>query len=230
MTVRRLSGLFAAALFCAGCFTIDETEVPAVRVSSLPQGKTVKLQVSGFAATVTQLVPIYGSQTYFTDHGPGPGGHGRWGGPHLHTVTTETLVPQSAVTDAYLVRAQNLFEDAGFLLRVTPADYTVETTFSGPFVTEGERRAETICMLCSIFSAEYAVQTWNAKLRIYDAKSGRVVFTRDIAQKYEYSVWSPLFFIGLAGVTKNDFNYMQNWCLAVLTDRVCAEAAAFLAK
>ena len=85
-------------------------------------------------------------------------------------------------------------------------------------------------MLCSVLSAEYATQTWTAKLRVYDAKSGRVLLTKDYSQKYEDCVWSPLFFIGLAGCTENTYNFMQSWCLTALTDRTVADATAFLAQ
>ena len=106
----------------------------------------------------------------------------------------------------------------------------MDVTFEGPFITDDERTLEWVWMLCSVLSAEYSAQTWTAKLRIYDNKTGRVVFTRDYAQKYDNVVWSPLFFIGLAGYTRNTYNYMQSWCLTALTDRVVADATAFLAS
>ena len=91
-----------------------------------------------------------------------------------------------------------------------------------------ERTLEWVWMLCSVLSAEYSVQTWTAKLRIYDNKTGRVAFTRDYSQKYDNVVWSPLFFVGLAGYTRNTYNFMQSWCLTALTDRAVADATAFL--
>jgi len=56
-----------------------------------------------------------------------------------------------------------------------------------------------------------------------------VLFHHDYGQKFEDVVWSPIFFIGLAGYTENTYNFMQCWCLSALTDQVCADATSFLA-
>ena len=227
--MKKIALLLPCALL-AGCFTLKQTEMPQVEVSRAPQGRDVKVAVSGYAATITDYVSVYGSQTMYVDHGYGYGPHGRiYGGGHYETVTSETRVPQVHATDIFINRAQHMFEDAGFLLRAPQPDYTVEVQFGGPFVKDDERAVEMAWLLCSILSCEYATQTWTAKLRVYDAKTGRVVFTRDYSQKYEDCAWSPLFFIGLAGRTENGFNYMQSWCLTALTDRTVAEASAFLA-
>lgn len=220
----------------AGCFTLKQTEVPGVQLSHAPEGRDIRVAVSGFEATVTSYIPIYGYQTVYVDHGPYYYGHrrhgwygGYWGG-HYETATTETLVPQVSATDAYLRRAKTLLEDAGFLLNAPQQDYKIDVTFGGPMVTDDERAVAFAWMVLSVFSAEYATQTWTAQLRIYDAKTGRVVLSRQYAQKYEDCVWTPLPIIGLAGCTENTPNFMQNWCLGVLTDRVVADATAFLAQ
>ena len=231
MSVKKVAFLLPCALL-AGCFTLKQTPMPQVEMSRAPQGADVKVAVSGFAATVTDYIPVFGHQTVYVDHGPYYGRHGRryWGGGHYETVTSETMVPQVRASDAFVTRAQNLLEDAGFLVRAPQPDYTLEVTFGGPFVRDDERAVEFAWLLCSVLSAEYSTQTWTAKLRIYDAKTGRVAFTREYAQKYEDCAWSPLFFIGLAGRTENSFNFMQSWCLTALTDRTVSDATAFLAQ
>jgi len=220
----------ACALMLCGCFTLHETEPVRVQLSKAPAGADVKIALSGFAATLTEYVPIYGYQTYYVEGGPVWGHHGRrgWYPGHYETATTETLIPKISKTEMFLQRASNMLEDNGFLLRTSPADYNVDVTFEGPFISDDERSVEWAWMLCSVLSAEYSVQTWTAKLRIYDNKTGRVVFTQDYAQRYQNVVWSPLFFIGLSGYTRNTFNYMQCWCLTALTDRAMADATAFL--
>ena len=224
--------LIAPIVLLAGCFTLKQTEMPSVQFSRAPEGRDVAVAVSGFAATITTYTPIYGYQTVFVDDGPfyGPRGRRYYGGGHSRTMTTETLVPQVNASDAYLRRAQTLLEDAGFLLRAPSADFNVEVAFGGPFITDGERAVEFAWMFLSVFSAEYATQTWTAKLRIHDAKTGKLLLGQEYVQKYEDCVWSPFFFIGLAGCTENTFNYMQNWCLTALTDRAMADATAFLSK
>ncbi len=225
--------LLAPLALLTGCFTLHRTPVPEVQLSRAPEGRDVKVSVAGFAATVTTYIPIYSHQTVYVDHGPyyyGPRARHGWIGGHYETMTAETRVPQVQATDAYLRRAQSLMEDAGFLLRAPEADYTVEVTFDGPFVRSDERAVEFAWMFLSVLSAEYVTQTWTAKLRIHDAKSGRVVLSQDYAQKFEDCVWSPLLFIGLAGYEENSPNYVQNWCLGVLTDRAVADATAYLSK
>ncbi|MGN0846272.1 MAG: hypothetical protein ACI4RA_02670 [Kiritimatiellia bacterium] len=224
--------LILPACLLGGCFTLKQTEMPQVQMSRAPAGRDVKVGVAGFAATIMEYIPVYGYQTVYVDHGPSYGRRGRryWGGGHYETVTSETLVPQAHASEAFILRAQTLLEDAGYLVRAPQPDYTVEVTFGGPFVRDDERAVEFAWMFCSLFSAEYATQTWTAKLRIYDVKTGRVLHTGDYAQKYEDCVWSPLFFIGLAGYTENSFNFMQSWCLTALTDRTIADATAFLSQ
>jgi len=230
--MRKLVAFILPVLLLAGCFTLHRTEGTPVSMTRAPDGKDVKLSVSGFAATITEYIPVYGYQTGYVDGGwyGRRGRRGGWYGGHYVTTTTETLIPQIKASEAFLRRAQAHFEEQGFLLRAAPADYTVDVTFDGPFITASEQAVEWAWMLCSILSAEYSTQTWTAKLNIYDNKTGRIIFHRDYKQKFEDVVWSPLFFVGLAGYTENTFNYMQSWCLSALTDRACADATAFLAK
>ncbi len=220
------------ALLLTGCFTLDQTEMPQVQMSRAPEGRDVKVAAAGFAATITDYIPVYGYQTVYVDHGPRYGRHGRryWGGGHYETVSTETFVPQTRASEVFIQRAQTLLEDAGYLVRAPQPDYTVEVTFGGPFVTDDERAVAFAWQFLSILSAEYSTQTWTAKLRVYDAKTGRVLMSRDYSQKYENCVWSPLFFFGLAGYTENTYNFMQSWCLTALTDQTIADATAFLSK
>ena len=223
---KTIACLSMAVLF-AGCFTLHQSEYPQVQMSRVPAGKTITVRVSGFDATLTEYIPIYGYETSFV----GGGRHGRRGYRHgyMTTVMTETHVPQVRATVAYLQKAQNLMEENGFLLRAEKPDYSVEVAFGGPFVNSGEITAEFMWMLCSVFSAEYSVQNWTAKLKIYDNRTGRLVFSRDYTQKYDYAAWSPLFFIGLAGTDEGTYNYMQNWCLTALTERTIADTTAYLA-
>ena len=224
--------LLAPALLLAGCFTIRQTEMPETQMTRAPEGRDIKVAVSGFAAMLTEYIPVYGYETVYVNHGwhGRRGRHGGWYGGHFETATTETLIPQTRANEAFRLRAQATLEESGFLLRATPTDYTVDVTFAGPFVSSSETAAEWAWMLCSVLTTEYSVQTWTAKLKIYDNKSGRVLFHEDYRQTYEDLVFSPLFFVGLSGYTENTYSYMQNWCLTALTDRAMAAATAFLAQ
>lgn len=212
----------AVLLATAGCITLHETEYPAMETTRVPEGKEISVRLSGFKATITEYVPVLGYSTAYVAHGPY-----RRGG-HYTTVSSQTYIPQVRENEAFFVRAQELLEDNGFVLKAATPKYIVDVTFSGPHVSEGELFAEACWMLCSLFSADYGVQTWDAKLRVYDNSTGKVIFHHDYSQRYQVVVWGPLPFISPAASSKNNYNAMQSWCLMSLTDRAVADAAAFL--
>ena len=198
----------ACALMLCGCFTLHETEPVNVQLSKAPKGTDVKIALA--AGTGNNMPGLtYPSELVIAK--------GTTEATGTLTVDTDALTPEVKYTAAIAAS-----------LGTSPADYNVDVTFEGPFISDDERSVEWAWMLCSVLSAEYSVQTWTARLRIYDNKTGRVVFTQDYAQRYQNVVWSPLFFIGLSGYTRNTFNYMQCWCLTALTDRAMADATAFL--
>lgn len=220
-----------ALALLSGCFTLHRTETEPVSMTRAPEGCDVKVAVTGFAATLTEYVPVYTHTTGYVDRGPWRGRRGRWydAGGRFETVTTETLLPKIGPTDAFLRQAQSLLEENGFLVKAPESKFTVDVAFDGPFATSGQKTAEWAWMLCSVLSAEYSVQNWTAKLKVYDNKTGRMLFSRDYAEKFEDVVWSPLFFVGLAGYDENTYGFMQNRCLSALTGRAMADATAFLA-
>lgn len=228
--MKKLAILLLPVLLLEGCFTLKKTEMQPAVLTRAPEGRDVSVSLTGFAATITEYLPIYGYQTVYVDDGwhGRRGRRGGWWGGHYETATTSTFVPRTHASAAFLKRAEMRLEDAGFVLRAPKPSYTADVTFEGPFVTDGELGVEFAWQFCSILSAEYTTQTWTARLRIHDTKTGRVVHSRDFSSKYEHCVWSPLFFIGLAGCTENTVNYIQNWCLADLTDRATADISAFL--
>lgn len=212
----------AATLAFAGCITLHETEYPATEAARAPDGKEISIRLTGFKATITEYVPVLGYSTAYVAHGPY-----RRGG-HYTTVSSQTYIPQVRENEAFLARAQELLEDNGFLLKAATPQYLVDVTFSGPYVSEGEQFAEGCWILCSLFSADYGVQTWNAKLKVYDNATGKIVFHREYSQRYQVVVWGPLPFISPASSSKNNYNSMQSWCLTALTDRAVADASAFI--
>lgn len=223
----------AMLVLLAGCFTWHEAVVPESVFTRAPKGKDVKINLTGFAATLTQYVSVWGHETVYVDDGwhmHRGGRHRGFGGGHYSTVTTETLVPQTSANDAFFRRAQAILEDNGYILRAQNPDWIVDVVFEGPYKSDSEAAVEFAWMFCSVLSAEYAVQTWSAKLKIYDARSGHVVHSRDFQQKYDVAMWSPLFFVGLSGTAKTTFTYLQSHCLQALTDSAVAEATAFLAS
>lgn len=217
--------ILLAVLSFTGCFTISETQFPEVVQTSLSPDKNLNVQLSGFEATVTTYIPIYGYETVYTST---PGCYRRRHG-HLTTVATETYVPQVNNTKAYIDRATDALEKCGYTLQTTTPQYRVDVTFSGPFVSNSESAESLAWTLFSLLTADYGVQTWSARMKIYDISTGKVCLFKDYTQKYESYVWGPIPIFSPAASDKSNYNYMQSWCLTALTDRVMADATKFLA-
>lgn len=221
----KLISIVAIPIFLAGCFTISETEFPAAVQTSLESNKNLAVQLSGFEATVTTYIPVYGWETV---HSSTPCRRHRH---HTHTYTTvatETYIPQVENTAAYINRATDILEKCGFTLQSTSPQYRVDVVFSGPFVSNGESAASLAWTLFSCLTADYGVQTWSARMKIYDMSTGKVCLFKDYTQKYESYVWGPIPIFSPAGSGKSSYNFMQNWCLSALTDLAMADATAFL--
>ena len=216
----------AAACLLTGCFTLKESPYPQTTVTALPEGKEISVSLKGFRAMFTEYMPVYGYDTVWVD-GYARGRRG-WMPGHYRTIASSAYVPQVSESDAFALRAKTLAETAGLTTMAPNPDYIVETTFGGPYVTDDERGVSALWMLLSVLSADYSVQTWSAQLKIYDNKTGKLVFHHDYSQRYEVTVWGPLPILSPAGSTKNTYNAMQSWCLTALTDRVMADVISFL--
>ncbi len=212
-----------------GCWTLHQSEYPQVEVSKAPADRDVRVQVSGFEATVTSYQAIYGYETVVYPWHPRRHGRRYYGGLASETYSTTTYVPQTVQTTAFVDRARVQLEDAGFLIGITNADYRVDVKFTGPLITDDDRTVQGLWILCSLLSADYAAQTWSATMRIYNPQTGRVLLRTDYSMKYSTAVWGPIPLFSPAGASETDGNYIQNWCLSALTDRAVADATAFMA-
>ena len=216
--------------FLAGCFTVREPVCPPVTIPAVPQGRDVRVQLAGYEATVTTYVPTYG---YTTVTGFSGGHcHGRrhcHGGVYSTTVQTTEFVPHTESTPVFRDRAADLLEQAGCLLQTSDPQYRVEVHFEGPFTQDGDGWATAGWMFLTLFTADYGAQEWVAKLRVHDLKTGRLVLSKDLVQRYEAVVWGPLPLLSPMGSDKTSHGVMKSWCLSALTDQTVAEAASFLA-
>ncbi len=231
-TARSLSVTAAAglALLSSGCWTVHRSVRPRVEFSRAPEGLDARVQLSGFEATVTSYVPVYGHETVWRSRPFHRRGRGWYGGVSAETYSTTTYYPRTDRTTAFVELARERLEDAGFLVGVTNAGFRIDVKFSGPVVTGGDRTAQAMWLLCSALSADYAAQTWSAGLRIYDVKTGRLLLHTDYDQKYSAAVWGPIPIFSPASADETSFNFIQSWCLSALTDRALADATAFIAE
>ena len=220
-----------AAALLSGCFTVHHSPYPEVRMSSLPEGRRMAVQLAGFEAALTSYTPVYGYETVYRHHA-GYYHHGRYypGYYGPETYSTTTYVPQTSPTLAFIERAQEALEGAGFGVNATGAVYRVEVKFAGPVITDGDRTAEALWLLLSGLSADYGAQTWTARLKIYDIASGDLALRADYEQKGSAAVWGPLPILSPAGSDQTDYNTLKCWTLTALTDRAMADATAFLSE
>ena len=219
----------AAAAALAGCFTVYQTEYPAVESVTAPEGKTFKVQVSGFEATVTTYVPVYGYETVVGHVPAGP--YRRYGScVQTTTIATETYLPRTESTAVFRDRAVEALERAGFTLQDADPEYRVDVRFVGPYVSNTDRTVSFLWNVLSLLSADYGAQTWTAKLKVYEAKTGKPLHYRDFNQKYQVAVWGPLPLFSPSGATETSYNAMQSWSLSALTDVAAAAAAEFISK
>lgn len=220
----RITAAVSLSLLFAGCFTVSETQFPEIAHTSVDPDKSLGVQLSGFEATVTTYIPVYGYETVYASR---PGRRRRH--HYARVVSSETYVPQVSSTAAYMRRAVDTLEKCGFTVQTSAPRYRIDVVFSGPFVSDAENVSSFALALFSFLTADYGVQTWTARMKIYDNATGKVCLYRDYVQKYESCVWGPIPIFSPAGSDKSDCNYMQSWCLSALTDSAMADATAFLA-
>lgn len=229
--MKRLDKMAATALaaLLAGCFTVHRSDFPDVAMTRAPEGREVSVKLAGFEATVVSYLPVYGYETVWQER-VYRDRHGRLrdGGVHPETYSTTSYIPQTHVTTAFIERAQDKLEDAGFVVGLAESDYLVDVRFTGPMRGEDDTLVQCLWLFCSLLSADYGTETWSARLRISDAKTGRVLMHRDYTQKYAAAVWGPIPIFSPAAATATDSGVMQDWVLAALTDRALADATQFL--
>lgn len=216
-------------LALAGCMTFDRSEFPETVLTSAPEGKDIAVEVAGFDASVTTYVPSYGYTTVVEPHAcrHGRRRHVIWGSS---TYATTTYYPSVSSTPRFRDRATEALERAGFLTRAPNPAYSIEVVFDGPYVTQGESTEMLCWSLFSLFTADRGIQTWNARLRIHDKASGRLLHEHNYSQTYHATALGLVPFFSPAAAGTTDDWTMTSWCLSALTDRAIADATAFLAK
>lgn len=227
--MKKLIPLSFLALVLSGCCAFNVSEFPSV-VFSKPEGAkaNVSVAVNGFEAVVTEYESVYGYSTVYV---PGYYGRRHYHVGHYETVSTQTIVPQQRTTDMFLKRAREQLEDAGFVLATaTTPEYTVEAHFNGPSVETSDVWCQWGLRLLTVFLLDYEADTWTATMRIRDNRSGRLLLKQEYAQRYQANAFGLIPIFGIAACTETSAAHVQSWCLAALTDRVMADATAFLAN
>lgn len=218
--------LITSVLLFSGCWTFNETEFPRTEVSEAAgKAKEKTLSLAGFEALLTEYEAINGFQTVYV-----PGHYGRryYHPGYVQTVPVTSYVATKRSSDMFLRRAQDEFEKSGYSLAVASPDITVDVRFEGPIRGTGTELSQFCWRLFSAFLCDYEAVTWTAKLRIRDAKSGKLLFFHDYEQNYETNVFGLIPLFSISACPETSYAHMQSWCLAALTDRAVADATAYL--
>ena len=225
-----VSAVLILPLLLAGCFTVRETPHPEIAIPSLPTGGVLRVQLSGFDATVTSYTPVHGYATVTGFGGPCCHGyyHHCYSGLYSTTVTTTEYIPRTVMTTAFRDRATDLLEHAGCILQTSDPQYRVEVRFAGPFLEPGDGWAAAGWMFLTLLTADYGAQTWTAKLKVHDAKTGHLLFEKDFAERDEAVVWGPIPIFSPMGSDRTSHRVMKGRCLTALTDAAVREALVFL--
>lgn len=219
-----------ASLFLSGCWTFCESEYPQTAVMAAEgSASNLVVKVDGFETSFREYQTVHG---YSMAYVPGYIGRYHYHPGYYETVSTSTYVPTVRTSDMYQHRVREALENAGFALGGTASvpDYIVEGRFGGPISESGDEALCWVWRICTVFFCDYAAENWTAQLRIRDNRTGRVVFHRSYAQRYETKVFALIPIFGIAGCDQTSSVQMQTWCLAALTDRMVADATAFFAS
>ena len=213
--------------FLAGCFTVSETEYPTYPMTALPEVATnATVVLRGFETTFIDTIPVRSYQTVYV---PGHYGRRHYHHGHYSTVATTTYVEQARESTQFVEQAMDRMEAAGFNVSANPADYIVEVRFDGPYSGENDPGAwRPLLWIGTLLTADKDADTWKAKLKIYDNRTGKLLFTRDYQQEYAVACFSPIPFFGPMCYDRTETNYMKAWCLTALTDPLTSEASAFI--
>ena len=219
----------ALATCVTGCFTVYETPTREVAVSAAPAGRETRIALSGFEAEVTTYSAVHGYTTGWRC-APGYYRHGRYygGGYYPSTYSTTTYIPHTIQTSAFVERAQDAFERGGYVVSESNAQYRVEVKFTGPAITDADRTVEALWLVLSVLSADYGVQSWSARLKVWDNAAGKVLMTNDYTERVQAVVWGPIPIFSPAGAEGADYNTLQMKALSALTDRAVADATAYI--
>jgi len=221
--MKRFIPALLPVLLVAGCFTVSETPFPVVTFRCNRDIATnTAVTVRGFDTTLTEYTMVDGYQTVFYDNGPWRCGSG------IATAHTTTMVPHLRPSDMFLEQAKNRLEDIGFNIMAQTPDYVIEARFTGPYSSAGDTAATAAWLVLSLLTCDHGAQTWSARLKIHDNRTGRLVFSRDYTQKYEVTGFSPIPLFGISYYDRTCSRYMQCWCLGALTEQMTADAAEFL--
>ena len=221
-----LLGLFSFTL--SGCWTLSETEYPAVDVTPVPAGKTVSVRLANYRTGVYDYIPVEGHETMNAAGAQAATEEAKrqqaeyadrslsW---HLQNSASGRLVSRSIAE----------LERKGYKIDRENSEYVIEAKFFGPEIPKYDALRQIGYGICTLCTAEKNEVTWKAKLAVYDSKYEKVLFAKDYEQNYCVTIWGPIP-IASPGCNKLSTTRGANcWALTALNDQILADATAFIA-
>lgn len=216
---------FLLLIACSGCWTLSETERPTALAT--PAGESTKpVLLVGFKTTNYAYSIYHGYrgvyvQGYHTRH------HCEYG--HYEYVPSVEYVPVVTESDAFLHYVTDLFERAGYTIGQESAARQIEVTFDGPHTSSADDWEAVAWNLLTLFICDHRSTAWSAQLRIRDAKSGKLLYSRDYLQPHDVTTMGLIPLFGASSHEHLSSSYAQSWCLTTLTEQIVRDATEYLA-
>ena len=228
MKIYNFAVVSVALFLLAGCWTVSETEYPevsAISIAKLPAGKNLSVSLSGFDVKLQKYVVPEGHEAMPTN------ADDRVDGPCVreNNSTNVYYCTRNTTTRKLIDRASVGLERKGYSVVAVQPQYVIDVAFDGPHDREYDVLKQVGLMICTIFTAEKNMETWNAKLKVYDRADKKVVFEKDYTQTYEVAIWGPIPIASPGCSSKITCTAASSWALTALTDLAIADAAGFLA-
>ena len=213
------------SLLFAGCWTVSETEYPDVEVTRLPQGKTVSVSLSGFAADVQKYWPVEGHEQMKTNAAD------RVDGPCVKDSSSTNIyyMSRNTVSRKLIDRASVGLERKGFEIKTSKPQYVVDMEFQGPFDRDYDTLKQLGLAVCTICTMEKDCERWTGHLQVFNRANNKQIFERYYTNEYSVAVWGPIPIASPACHEKITPSACNSWVLTAITDEAMADASKFLA-
>ena len=217
----------AVAVFLSGCWTVSETEFPAVTTTPAPTGKSIIVELANFRTGVYDYKPVKGHETM---QGSAAGDEIKKDFQQEYVDSSMSWMLQKSASGSLASRAMVELKRQGFVVDPKRAKYMIELAFDGPVLPDYDGLRLCGYYLCTLFTAENSKVTWSAKLNVRDANTDESLFEKDYTQEYAITTWGPLPFLSPCFSLKTSGVYVNSWALTALTDTAIADATAFIAN
>ena len=221
--------LFASsvAVFLSGCWTVSETEFPAVTTTAAPSGKSVIVQLANFRTGMYDYKMV---EDHETMQGKADPEEVKKEFQQSHVDSSMSWMLQQSASGSLASRAMVELKRQGYVVDPKRAKYMIEVAFDGPVLPDYDGLRLCGYYLCTLFTAENSKVTWSAKLNVREANTDESLFEKDYTQEYAITTWGPLPLLSPCFSLKTSGVYVNSWALTALTDLAIADATAFIAN